>query len=87
MFQKCLKALGIFNGETLYGFRVGNAISTAIEDEETNARVMAAGGWRTLASAKHYGQFAIAAAHVGEGLDPIEAVHDWLINKVEYAYF
>ncbi|KAI9353728.1 hypothetical protein BDR26DRAFT_928966 [Obelidium mucronatum] len=85
-FQNCLKELDMFNGETLYGFRVENAISAALE-RESDAVIMAAGGWRTADSARHYSQFAIAAAHVGEGQNPITTAHEWLTNITRYSYF
>ncbi|ORY29431.1 hypothetical protein BCR33DRAFT_842435 [Rhizoclosmatium globosum] len=86
-FQNILKELGEFNGETLYGFRVGNSIAVKLDSTSVEQAIMQAGGWRTADSARHYSQFAIAAAHVGENADPIAATSEWLRNLAQYSYF
>ncbi|KAI8840860.1 hypothetical protein BJ741DRAFT_596832 [Chytriomyces cf. hyalinus JEL632] len=46
MLQATLRAVRAFQGETLYGFRVGGAVAAALDPNHW-AEVRAAGGWRT----------------------------------------
>ncbi|KAJ3379096.1 hypothetical protein HDU80_002589, partial [Chytriomyces hyalinus] len=55
-FQQTLKGMGVFEGKTLYGFRIGHAITTALQT--TNPSTLhAAGGWHSNKSVLHYSQF------------------------------
>ncbi|KAI9347376.1 hypothetical protein BDR26DRAFT_892740 [Obelidium mucronatum] len=85
-FENCLKELDMFNGETLYGFRIENAICAALE-RESDVVIMVAGKWHTANSARHYSQFAIAAAQVGNGQNLVTTTHKWLTNIAQYLYF
>ncbi|KAJ3399666.1 hypothetical protein HDU80_007687 [Chytriomyces hyalinus] len=86
-FQRTLKGMGIFEGETLYGFHVGNAATTAINTPDP-AALRAAGGWCSDASALRYSQFAIvAAAAEARAEAPADAARAWLAQCKEHAFF
>ncbi|KAJ3400214.1 hypothetical protein HDU80_007179 [Chytriomyces hyalinus] len=86
MFQSLLKELGDFQGETLYGFRVGGAVAAALDTSNLQA-VQVAGGWRSLDSAKRYSQWVVVAAHAGAEDAPLEVTRQWLTSRSDYAYF
>ncbi|KAI9323980.1 hypothetical protein BDR26DRAFT_969614 [Obelidium mucronatum] len=86
-FQGLLKELGAFQGETLYGFRVGNAIETATAPEADLGQVRGSGGWKTNASALHYSQYAIVANYTNNAPDKVRAVHEWRVNAQRFRYF
>ncbi|TPX73790.1 hypothetical protein CcCBS67573_g04946 [Chytriomyces confervae] len=86
-FQRILKGMGIFEGETLYGFRVGNAVATALNTTDP-ATLRAAGGWHSNESALRYSQFAIVATAAEAGADnPTDAVRSWLAQRRDLAFF
>ncbi|TPX52129.1 hypothetical protein CcCBS67573_g09932 [Chytriomyces confervae] len=86
-FQRTLKGMGIFEGETLYGFRVGNAVTTALNTSDP-ATLRAAGGWHSDESALRYSQFAIVATAAEAGAaHPADAARSWLAQRKELAFF
>ncbi|ORY30092.1 hypothetical protein BCR33DRAFT_792720 [Rhizoclosmatium globosum] len=85
-FQNLLRTLGSFEGQTLYGFRVGNAIMTSLDTSNIEA-VRIAGGWKSRESAERYSQFAAVVANAVNPEAPTSSVALWFAQRSEYAYF
>ncbi|TPX45074.1 hypothetical protein CcCBS67573_g10382 [Chytriomyces confervae] len=85
-FQSILQHLGIFEGETLYGFCVGNSIAAAIDTDDI-AMVQSAGGWRSHDSALRYSKFAVVAAAALADNAPVDSTRAWLLSRNEFSVF
>ncbi|TPX55621.1 hypothetical protein CcCBS67573_g09441 [Chytriomyces confervae] len=86
-FQRILNGMGIFEGKTLYGFHVGNAVATALNTTDP-AILRTAGGWHSDESALCYSQFAIVATAAEAGANnPTDAVRSWLAQRRDLAFF
>lgn len=85
-FQTIWREAGMFEGQSLYGFRVGAAIVADLNTRNIPA-IMKAGGWASEAMAKRYSKFADVVANVLDPGAPESCLQLWFANRGEFAYF
>ena len=85
-FQSILQRMGMWEGQSLYGFRVMAALVASWNSDDIRD-VMDAGGWLSAESAHRYSQWAFLAKNASDPEASAEVTRAWLQSRPRFGAF